>query len=90
MGYGAFPKCLITYMWRAKQPYNVSVASETAARAALTNPAYLDKVGLGSWSRCDCSAGLPGVWTGLVLPQHTTILGWEGWLVKLSLTWAAV
>jgi histidinol-phosphate aminotransferase len=45
VGYGAFPMSLITYMWRAKQPYNVSVASETAARAALTNPAYLDKVG---------------------------------------------
>lgn len=45
VGYGAFPKALIDYLWRAKQPYNVSVASETAARAALTNPAYLDKVG---------------------------------------------
>lgn len=45
VGYGAFPKCLIEYMWRAKQPYNVSVASETAARAALSNPVYLDEVG---------------------------------------------
>ena len=45
MGYGAFPSGMIEYLWRAKQPYNVSVASETAARAALTNPTYLDVVG---------------------------------------------
>jgi len=44
VGYGAFPSGLIDYMWRAKQPYNVTVASEVAARAALSNPAYLDKV----------------------------------------------
>lgn len=44
VGYGAFPKGLIDYMWRAKQPYNVSVAAEVAARAALSNPAYLDEV----------------------------------------------
>ena len=41
VGYGAFPLDMITYIWRAKQPYNVSVASETAACAALTNKAYL-------------------------------------------------
>lgn len=44
VGYGAFPSGLIDYMWRAKQPYNVTVASEVAARAALTNPTYLNKV----------------------------------------------
>ena len=38
---GAFPSSLIEYLWRAKQPYNVSVAAETAACAALTNPDYL-------------------------------------------------
>ena len=38
---GAFPSNLIEYLWRAKQPYNVSVAAETAACAALTNPDYL-------------------------------------------------
>ena len=38
---GAFPSSLIKYLWRAKQPYNVSVAAETAACAALTNPDYL-------------------------------------------------
>jgi histidinol-phosphate aminotransferase len=44
VGYGAFPLDLAEYLWRAKQPYNVSVAAETAACAALTNPAYLDAV----------------------------------------------
>ena len=41
VGYGAFPLSLIEYIWRAKQPYNVSVAAESAACAALTNPAIL-------------------------------------------------
>lgn len=41
IGYGAFPKGIIEYMWRAKQPYNVSVAAEVAACAALSNPDYL-------------------------------------------------
>lgn len=44
VGYGAFPLDLADYLWRAKQPYNVSVAAETAACAALTNPGYLDTV----------------------------------------------
>jgi histidinol-phosphate aminotransferase len=41
VGYGAFPLSIIEYMWRAKQPYNVSVA-EVSACAALQNPAYLE------------------------------------------------
>jgi histidinol-phosphate aminotransferase len=44
IGYGAFPKGIIEYMWRAKQPYNVSVAAEVAACAALSNPEYLKEV----------------------------------------------
>ncbi|CAL8463118.1 g2652 [Coccomyxa elongata] len=44
VGYGAFPAGMIDYLWRAKQPYNVSVAAETAACAALTNPSYLQDV----------------------------------------------
>lgn len=44
VGYGAFPLSLIEYLWRAKQPYNVSVAAEVAACAALTNPKYLEDV----------------------------------------------
>ena len=42
VGYGAFPAGLIEYIWRAKQPYNVSVAAEVAALAALSNMAYLE------------------------------------------------
>jgi len=44
IGYGAFPKALIDFLWRAKQPYNVSVAAEVAACAALSNPTYLATV----------------------------------------------
>ncbi|KAL6547196.1 hypothetical protein OROMI_022917 [Orobanche minor] len=44
VGYGAFPLSIIKYIWRAKQPYNVSVAAEVAACAALENPAYLENV----------------------------------------------
>ncbi|XP_019056451.1 PREDICTED: histidinol-phosphate aminotransferase 1, chloroplastic isoform X2 [Tarenaya hassleriana] len=44
VGYGAFPQSIIEYMWRAKQPYNVSVAGEVAALAALSNPTYLEDV----------------------------------------------
>lgn len=44
VGYGAFPVDMIEYLWRAKQPYNVSVAAEIAAVAALSNVAYIDKV----------------------------------------------
>ena len=44
VGYGGFPEGIIEYMWRAKQPYNVSVASEVAACAALSNPEYLKDV----------------------------------------------
>ena len=44
VGYGSFPLGIVEYLWRAKQPYNVSVAAETAACAALANPAYLERV----------------------------------------------
>ncbi|WJZ88615.1 hypothetical protein VitviT2T_007896 [Vitis vinifera] len=44
VGYGAFPLCIIGYLWRAKQPYNVSVAAEVSACVALLNPTYLEKV----------------------------------------------
>lgn len=42
VGYGAFPLSIIEYLWRAKQPYNVSVAAEVSACAALSNPTYLE------------------------------------------------
>ncbi|XP_020241480.1 histidinol-phosphate aminotransferase, chloroplastic-like [Asparagus officinalis] len=44
VGYGAFPLSIIQYLWRAKQPYNVSVYAEISACAALSNPNYLEKV----------------------------------------------
>ncbi|KAG6534598.1 histidinol-phosphate aminotransferase, chloroplastic-like [Zingiber officinale] len=44
VGYGAFPISIIQYLWRAKQPYNVSVAAEVSACAALQNPEYLENV----------------------------------------------
>lgn len=44
VGYGAFPLGMIEYLWRAKQPYNVSVAAEVAACAALTNLPYINQV----------------------------------------------
>ncbi|CAI5534503.1 unnamed protein product [Closterium sp. Naga37s-1] len=44
VGYGAFPLPLVEYLWRAKQPYNVSVAAEVAACAALSNQPYLQEV----------------------------------------------
>ncbi|GJP54494.1 hypothetical protein CLOM_g14017 [Closterium sp. NIES-68] len=44
VGYGAFPLALVEYLWRAKQPYNVSVAAEVAACAALSNQPYLQTV----------------------------------------------
>ncbi len=42
VGYGVFPLRLIEYLWRMKQPYNVSVVAELAACAALSNPVYLE------------------------------------------------
>lgn len=44
VGYGAFPLSIIEYMWRAKQPYNVSATAELAAYAALSNGDYLEFV----------------------------------------------
>merc|ERR1711924_177271 len=54
VGYGIFPLDLAEYMWRAKQPYNVSVAAETAACAALENMGYLEDV---NRRFCGSSAG---------------------------------
>lgn len=35
VGYGAFPAWLMPTLWKAKQPYNVNVAAQEAARATL-------------------------------------------------------
>ena len=41
VGYGAFPSWLMPTLWKAKQPYNVNVAANTAALAALEDTTYL-------------------------------------------------
>ncbi len=35
IGYGVFPEALMPHLWKIKQPYNVNVAADVAARASL-------------------------------------------------------
>jgi histidinol-phosphate aminotransferase len=42
VGYGAFPAALMPHLWKIKQPYNVPIASATAAIAVLNDPDYLE------------------------------------------------
>ena len=42
VGYGVFPISLIEQLWKIKQPYNVSVAAETAAEVSLQNVEKLE------------------------------------------------
>lgn len=37
VGYGAFPPGLINHLWKIKQPYNVNLAGQIAARVSLTD-----------------------------------------------------
>lgn len=41
VGYGAFPTWMLPALWKAKQPYNVSVAASAAAIASLQDLDYL-------------------------------------------------
>jgi histidinol-phosphate aminotransferase len=41
VGYGAFPDWMLPALWKAKQPYNVSVAASAAAQASLQDLDYL-------------------------------------------------
>jgi len=41
VGYGIFPAEIITHLWKIKQPYNVNVAADAAARASLLDLAPL-------------------------------------------------
>ena len=43
VGYGAFPAWLMPHLWKIKQPYNVNVAAEAAARASLREKAWLEE-----------------------------------------------
>jgi histidinol-phosphate aminotransferase len=44
VGYGAFPSSLMPYLWKIKQPYNVSVAASTAAIVSLAHRAELEAI----------------------------------------------
>lgn len=41
LGYGAFPSAIIEHLWKIKQPYNLSVASQVAGLASLADLDYL-------------------------------------------------
>ncbi len=43
VGYGAFPKTLLSHVWKIKEPYTVSAAGTAAALAVLADPDYLPK-----------------------------------------------
>jgi histidinol-phosphate aminotransferase len=45
IGYGAFPSALMPYLWKIKQPYNVSVAAATAAMVSLQHVEELKSTG---------------------------------------------
>lgn len=40
-GYGIFPREIIAHLWKIKQPYNVNVAADAAARASLAEQPHL-------------------------------------------------
>ncbi|KAJ4839937.1 hypothetical protein Tsubulata_042132 [Turnera subulata] len=59
VGYGAFPLSIIEFLWRAKQPYNVSVAAEVSACAALQNPTYLEPFpSYSNFILCEVKSGM--------------------------------
>jgi len=41
IGYGLFPPTLMPHLWKIKQPYNVNVAADMAARASLQDVDFL-------------------------------------------------
>jgi histidinol-phosphate aminotransferase len=45
VGYGIFPQCLVTELWKIKQPYNVSVAASAAAIVSLQHKEELQVTG---------------------------------------------
>jgi len=44
IGYGAFPKWLMSTLWKSKQPYNVNVAASVAAQVSLEHVDELKKI----------------------------------------------
>lgn len=41
IGYGLFPRALMPHLWKIKQPYNVNVAADLAARVSLGDVDFL-------------------------------------------------
>ncbi len=41
IGYGLFPRALMPHLWKIKQPYNVNVAADLAARVSLLDVDFL-------------------------------------------------
>lgn len=41
VGYGVFPAWTMAHLWKIKQPYNLNVAADAAARASLADVAWL-------------------------------------------------
>jgi histidinol-phosphate aminotransferase len=41
VGYGIFPQDLMSHLWKIKQPYNLNVAADVAARASFSDLPYL-------------------------------------------------
>jgi len=41
IGYGLFPRALMPHLWKIKQPYNVNVAADLAARVSLLDIDFL-------------------------------------------------
>ena len=61
-GYGAFPAALVEHVWKIKPPYNLSMAADAAARAALAAmPAVQAHVDAIVAERARLAAGLAQV-----------------------------
>ena len=43
VGYGIFPRALMPHLWKIKQPYNVNVAADLAARVSLHDAEHLQE-----------------------------------------------
>ncbi len=75
VGYGAFPRWLLTHMWKIKQPYNVNVAAALAAEASLHDPEWLrEKLELLVAERNRLSRELSQLSTFTVYPSQSNFL----------------
>ncbi|MEZ4513393.1 MAG: histidinol-phosphate transaminase [Chloroflexota bacterium] len=75
VGYGAFPRWLLPHLWKIKQPYNINVAAELAAVAALQDKEWLrEKVGLLVAERERMIAALGNVSYLQPYPSHSNFV----------------